>query len=80
MGEIDILCDDTIIEVKCSMGAFSEIANVQYLSQVLLYGCLLKKKEMKPKQIILYNPLNGEVNQFDISNFDLSKFKNTIYK
>lgn len=78
LGEIDILCDDTIIEVKCS--TLNEIATVPYLGQVLLYGYLLKKKNIVPKNMILYNPLNGETNTFDISNFDLGKFKNTIYK
>lgn len=79
-GEIDILCDDNIIEVKCTLSNMNEIATVPYIGQVLLYAYLLKRKGIQPKDMILYNPLNGEVNQFDISTFDLSKFKNTIYK
>jgi hypothetical protein len=67
----------------------NEIATVPYIGQVLLYAYLLKRKGIVgetpsvsnvPNNMILYNPLNGEVNQFDISTFDLSKFKNCIYK
>jgi DNA helicase-2/ATP-dependent DNA helicase PcrA len=79
-GEIDILCDNNIIEVKCTLSNMNEIATVPYIGQVLLYAYLLKRKGIVPKDMILYNPLNGEINQFDISAFDLSKFKNTIYK
>jgi DNA helicase-2/ATP-dependent DNA helicase PcrA len=83
LGEIDILCIDsnninTIIEIKC--GYMNEIANTSYISQVLLYAYLLKRKEINTNNMILYNPLNGETNTFDISTIDLSKFKNTIYK
>jgi hypothetical protein len=40
---------------------------------------LLKKKEHKINNMILYNPINGEVNQFDISTFNLIQFKKIIY-
>ena len=79
-GEIDILCDDTIIEIKSTVSNYNEIVTIPNISQVLLYAYLLKKKEYKVNKIILYNPLNGEVNNFDISEFNLIKFKKTIYK
>jgi DNA helicase-2/ATP-dependent DNA helicase PcrA len=79
-GEIDILCDNTIIEVKCCLNNMNEIATVPYIGQVLLYAYLLKKKNINPTNMILYTPFIGEVNMFDISKIDLSKFKNTIYK
>lgn len=78
-GEIDILCDDTIIEIKSSLSNYNEIATVPNLAQTLLYGYLLKKKEHKVNKIILYNPLNGEMNQFDVENFGWIKFKKLIY-
>ena len=78
-GEIDILCDDTIIEIKSSLSNYNEIATVPNLSQTLLYGYLLKKKEHKINKIILYNPLNGEMNQFDVEKFEWIKFKKIIY-
>ena len=79
-GEIDILCDDTIIEIKTAVSNYNEIASIPNMSQVLLYGYLLKKKEHKVNRMILYNPLNGEVNNFDITDFNLIKFKKSIYK
>ena len=78
-GEIDILCDDTIIEIKSSITNYNEIATIPNISQVLLYAYLLKKKEYKINSMILYNPINGEVNQIDISNFNLVQFKKMIY-
>ena len=77
--DIDILCDDTIIEIKSSISNYNESATVSNLSQSLLHGYLLKKKEHKVNKIILYNPLNGEVNNFDVSNFNWIKFKKIIY-
>ncbi len=78
-GEIDIFCDDTIIEIKSAVSNYNEIATIPNMSQVLLYAYLLKKKEIKVNRMILYNPLNGEVNNFDIGDFNLVKFKKSIY-
>jgi len=58
----------------------NKIALLMHMYQVLLYGYLLKKKEHKVNRMILYNPLNGEVNNFDITDFNLIKFKKSIYK
>jgi hypothetical protein len=78
-GEIDILCDDTIIEIKSAVSDYNEIATTPNICQVLLYGYLLKKREHPVNRIILYNPLSGETNNIDISEFNLLKFKKTIY-
>ena len=78
-GEIDILCDDIIIEIKSNISNYNEIATIQNISHVLLYSYLFKKKEHKINKIILFNPLNGEVNNIDISQFNLIKFKKSIY-
>ena len=78
-GEIDILCDDTLIEIKSSISNYNEIVTIPNLSQTLLYGYLLKKKEIKINNIILYNPLNGEFNKINVENFNWVKFKKTIY-
>jgi hypothetical protein len=78
-GEIDILCDDTLIEIKTTVSTSNDIANVSNISQSLLYSYLLKKKEHTINNIILYNPLNGEINNLNISNFDIIKFKKAIY-
>ncbi len=78
-GEIDILCDDTIIEIKSSVSNYNEVATIPNMSQVLLYAYLLKKKDHKINKMILYNPINGELNNFNISDFNLVQFKKTIY-
>ena len=78
-GEIDILCDDTIIEIKSSLSNYNEVATIPNISQALLYAYLLKKREHKINKIVLYNPLNGELNNFDISQFNLVQFKKSIY-
>ena len=78
-GEIDILCDDIIIEIKSAVSDYNEIATIPNICQVLLYGYLLKKREHLVNRIILYNPLSGETNNIDISEFNLLKFKKTIY-
>jgi len=78
-GEIDILCDNTIIELKTSIMGYGEIATVPNISQTLLYGYLLKKKNIDVNNIILYNPVSGEVNNMDISNVNVVKFKKAIY-
>jgi len=78
-GEIDILCDNTIIELKTSLFGYGEIATVPYISQTLLYSYLLKKKNIDVTNIILYNPVSGEVNYMDVSNINVIKFKKAIY-
>ena len=82
LGEIDILCtspeSNNIIEVKCNY--MNEIASTMHISQVLLYAYLLKKKGINANNVILYNPLDGMTNTLNINDFDLSKFKNIIYK
>ena len=55
-GEIDILVDDKIFEIKTNQG---EIASMSNIIQTLLYGYLLNKKKKIINQIILYNPLTG---------------------
>lgn len=79
-AEIDILCDDTIIEIKTCFN--NEIVTIPNLTESLLHAYLLNKKHNINK-IILYNPINGQVNQINLTNnnikFDLVKFKQTIY-
>lgn len=78
-GEVSVLCDDTLIEIISYVSNYNELVTVSNLAQILLYGYLLKKKDCKINKLILYNPLNGEINSFNVSDFNWVKFKKIIY-
>jgi hypothetical protein len=76
-GKIDILVDNKIFEIKTNQG---EIATMTNIIQTLLYGYLLNKKERIIDEIILYNPLTGEINLFDTKDFNFKKISSIIYE
>ena len=76
-GEIDILVDNKIFEIKTNQG---EIATMTNIIQTLLYGYLLNKKERIIDEIILYNPLTGEINLFNTKDFNFKKISSIIYE
>ena len=75
-GELDLLIDDHLIEIKSSMYQTSTLSN---LSQVLIYGYLVEKKDVKVNKVSIYNPLMGTMTSFDTSKFNFVEFKNKIY-
>lgn len=75
-GELDLLIDDHLIEIKSSMYQACSLAN---LSQSLIYGYLVEKKEVKVNKVSIYNPLMGTMTSFDTSKFDFVEFKTKIY-
>jgi len=75
-GEIDLLFDDVLIEVKVTS---NEICCIQYLCQVFTYGYLLSKKEIKINKIILYNVESGIINIIDTSTIDFELFYKNMY-
>ena len=75
-GEIDILVDDKIFEIKTNQG---EIASMSNIIQTLLYGYLLNKKKKIINQIILYNPITGEINLFNTKDINFKEISNIIY-
>ena len=61
-GELDILSDKLIIEIKSSYG---EILTLPHLLQVILYWFMIKEKNKDTKnhkinKVLLYNPMSGE--------------------
>ena len=76
-GELDLLVDDHLIEIKSSLYQTTTLAN---LSQSLIYGYLVEKKEMKINKVSILNPLLGTIVTFDTKDFDFKKFILTIYK
>lgn len=75
-GELDLLIDDHLIEIKSS---FYQTCTLPNLSQALIYGYLIEKKEVPINKVSIYNPLMGTITSFDTSEFDFSKFKTKIY-
>jgi len=75
-GELDLLIDDHLIEIKSSMYQTSTLSN---LSQVLIYGYLVEKKDVKVNKVSIFNPLMGTITSFDVSKFNFVEFKNKIY-
>ena len=76
-GEIDLLVDNTLFEIKTNQ---LEIATTANVSQTLLYSYLVEKKERKIDTIILYNPLTGEMTKFDTTNVNFKKIANIYYE
>jgi DNA helicase-2/ATP-dependent DNA helicase PcrA len=75
-GEIDLLIDDSIIEIKTNQ---YEIATTANICQTLIYGYLLQKKLKKINNIILYNPISGEITKLNTSNIDYKEIANILY-
>ena len=75
-GELDLLIDDHLIEIKSSFYQACTLAN---LSQSLIYAYLVEKKDVKINKVSIFNPLMGTITSFDTSKFDYVKFKNKIY-
>ncbi|KAL4464892.1 hypothetical protein ABPG74_011453 [Tetrahymena malaccensis] len=65
-GEIDILADDTIYEIKCS--AFKDLQK-DWLFQCLAYAALMRSNNHQIKYFVIYNPICGEIKKFDITNW-----------
>jgi hypothetical protein len=75
-GELDLLVDDHLIEIKSSVYQAATLANV---SQALIYGYLVEKKEVKINKVSIYNPLMGIITTFDTANFNFIEFTKKIY-
>ena len=76
-AELDLLFDDTIIEIKFSE---NETCNLQYMCQTLTYGYLMHKKGIKINKICIYNVKTGLINIIDTSTFDYNEFYKRFYQ
>lgn len=75
-GELDLLIDDHLYEIKSSMYQTTILSN---LSQALIYGYLIEKKNVKVNKVSIYNPLVGTLISFNKSKFSYNNFKTKIY-
>jgi len=58
MGEADLIVNDSLIEIKTS----KDISiTTRYVLQTLLYRYMLVKKGFKVKEIIFFNPIQGDM-------------------
>jgi hypothetical protein len=76
-GEIDILVDDTLIEMKTTAEDACTFPN---LCQTLMYGYLLEKKNININKIIILNLWDGTMDTFELKEFNFKKFKKILYK
>jgi len=75
-GEIDILIDDILIEMKTTP---EEACTFPNICQTIMYGYLLNKKQIIVNQIILLNLWDGMMDKIIISDFNYNKFKKILY-
>jgi len=75
-GDIDLLVDDTIIEFRMNQ---NELGSTFNISQTLIYGYLLHKKAKKINNIILYNPLSGDIVRINTSEVNFKDVANMYY-
>ncbi len=75
-GEIDFMINDTLIEMKTTPDDACTFSNI---CQTLMYGYLLKKKNININNIIILNMWDGTIDKFDVSNFNFIKFKKLLY-
>jgi DNA helicase-2/ATP-dependent DNA helicase PcrA len=76
-GEIDILIDNTLIEMKTTPDDACTFPN---LCQSIMYGYLLEKKNIKIDKIIILNLWDGTIDLFNELNVPFYKtFKKILY-
>ena len=74
-SSINILCDNNKIIENINIDI-----TVIKLIKLLLDCYLLKRNNIIITNIIIFNNLKNEITNFDVSNFNFSKFKNIIYQ
>lgn len=76
-GYATLLINDHLIEIKASQYETSSLSN---LTQVLLYGYLLQKKDIKINKVSIYNCLNGTIDSFETNKLNFIKIKKQVYQ
>ena len=59
MGELDLMNDDKIVDIKFSSYQENSIPNIKHILQVILYNHLLEPSMQKEKQLEIWNFQNG---------------------
>jgi hypothetical protein len=77
--DIDIIADDVLIDIK-AISTNNNVLSCCNIIQIMIYGFIAQKKNMNIKKIGLFDVFNGDLHLFDISNIDLKKTYDIIYK
>jgi hypothetical protein len=72
LGNIDLLFDNFIIEIDDNLDCIT-------ICEKLLHCYLFKKNNINITNILFYNPINGNYNDFLINNINIIEFKKIIY-
>jgi len=75
-GELDFLVDDHLFEIKSSLYETTTLSNV---TQSLIYGYLVEKKDIIINKVTILNPLLGTITTFNTKNFNFNKFILSVY-
>ena len=69
-GECDLVCDDILIDYKCSENTFIQI---EWIVQLLCYTQMLRDENYTINKIGIFNILNGKLYLADISKWNRGK-------
>ena len=69
-GECDLVCDDLLLDYKCSENNFLQI---EWIVQLLCYTQMLRDENYTINKIGIFNVLNGKLMIADISKWNKGK-------
>ena len=75
-GELDFMVDDHLFEIKSSLYQTTTLSNVM---QSLIYGYLVKKKDIIINKVTILNPLLGTITTFNTKDFNFNTLISSIY-
>jgi len=75
-SDINILSNNTIIDIISNT---NEICTINNIYKQLLNVYILKEKNIIINNIIIFNPVLGDINKICLNNFDLNYIKSIIY-
>ena len=75
-GYVDILVDNTIIELKMTPDDAFTVSNI---AQLIMLGYLLKKQQIELDNAVIFNMWDGTLDSINMKSIEYSKFKKIIY-
>ena len=75
-GDINLLVDNNIFEIKTNQFETTSMSN---LTQILIHGYLLNRNNIQVNNIILYNPLKGNIVKFNTIDINFKEIATIVY-